>query len=393
MRIVIANRSAHATGGVEEYIHRIGDSMSAAGHDLAFCFETRLATLPSIPLPLSAQSWAANELSVEGALQNVSHWNPDVVYCNGFNSPSFERRFARIAPSAYSAHGYFGTCISGSKMHSFPHRTVCDRTFGVACVGQFFPRRCGGLNPATMMSHFLTERARLDSIRQYDAVIVHSHHMQAEYAKHQVKTRLVPLPVAKVTGRSAEMVDGDSVRILFLGRMNPLKGGDLLIDAVEHVARSDGRRIELTMAGDGPARTDWEAGAARAMKRTTNLGVQFKGWANEEERDKLFSSTHLLAVPSCWPEPFGMVGLEAAAFGIPAVAFDVGGVRDWLEGDVNGTLADPRSTRSLARAIQDCIEPARHRRLALGATNVFQKWAARSSADGLVSLLEELRTK
>jgi glycosyltransferase involved in cell wall biosynthesis len=393
MRIVIANRSAHAIGGVEEYIHRIGDSMSAAGHDVAFCFETRLENQPSIRLPPGAQSWAASELNVDGALQNVSNWNPDVVYCNGFDSPSFERKFARIAPSAYSAHGYFGTCISGSKMHAFPRRASCERTFGPACLVQFFPRRCGGLNPATMMSHFLTERARLDSIRQYGAVIVHSRYMQAEYAKHQVKTRLVPLPVAKVTGRSAEMVEGATVRILFLGRMNPLKGGDLLIDAVERVARSDGRRIELVMAGDGPARKHWEAMAARAMKKTTRLHVDFKGWVGEEERDKVFGSTHLLAVPSCWPEPFGMVGLEAAAFGIPAVAFDVGGVRDWLEGGVNGSLADPASARSLSRAIEDCIEPAHHRRLAFGATDVFQKWAVRSSVDALVSVLEELRAK
>jgi glycosyltransferase involved in cell wall biosynthesis len=51
-----------------------------------------------------------------------------------------------------------------------------------------------------------------------------------------------------------------------------------------------------------------------------------------------------------WPEPFGLVGLEAGAFGVPAVAYDVGGIGEWLTEGVNGWLApgDPPAVDGLA---------------------------------------------
>ena len=51
------------------------------------------------------------------------------------------------------------------------------------------------------------------------------------------------------------------------------------------------------------------------------------------------ASADLLVVPSLWPEPFGLVGLEGARSRLPAAAFAVGGIPDWLRSGVNGYLA------------------------------------------------------
>ena len=52
-------------------------------------------------------------------------------------------------------------------------------------------------------------------------------------------------------------------------------------------------------------------------------------------------ASRLLVVPSVWPEPFGSVGMAAARCGVPAAAFAVGGIPQWLHDGVNGHLAPP----------------------------------------------------
>jgi glycosyltransferase involved in cell wall biosynthesis len=59
-----------------------------------------------------------------------------------------------------------------------------------------------------------------------------------------------------------------------------------------------------------------------------------------------------------WPEPFGLVGLEAASQGVPSVAFDVGGIGEWLTDGDNGRLApgNPPRAEALADAIRWAAE-------------------------------------
>jgi glycosyltransferase involved in cell wall biosynthesis len=127
--------------------------------------------------------------------------------------------------------------------------------------------------------------------------------------------------------------------------MTVLKGGDLLIDAIAEAAARLGRTIRLLLIGDGPQRTVWER---RAAERSVPFTAY--GWLNGDARWNVLRQATLLALPSSWPEPFGLVGLEAGALGIPAIAFDVGGVREWLRPGVNGILAAANPPRASAFA-------------------------------------------
>ncbi len=172
--------------------------------------------------------------------------------------------------------------------------------------------------------------------------------------------------------------------------MSEMKGGMILIEAATILARVVSRSFRLTFAGDGVDRGRWEASAERAMRTAPNLKVDFERWVGIERRSELLARTHALVVPSCWPEPFGMVGLEAAAFGVPSVAFGVGGIVDWLEDGANGCLAaaSPPNAKSLADAITRCIRSAsEHAHLAQGAVQAHARFASRSFSRDLLDVI------
>ncbi|MBQ9771100.1 MAG: glycosyltransferase family 4 protein [Lentisphaeria bacterium] len=116
------------------------------------------------------------------------------------------------------------------------------------------------------------------------------------------------------------MPDG-TLRILFLGQLIRGKGADLLLNALKRLDIP----FECTIAGDGKDRT-----MLAKMVEKSNLRdkVHFAGFVSEPEL--LWDNCDVFCFPIRWQEPFGLVGLEAMAHGVPVVAFDLGGVREYL---------------------------------------------------------------
>jgi glycosyltransferase involved in cell wall biosynthesis len=109
----------------------------------------------------------------------------------------------------------------------------------------------------------------------------------------------------------------------------------------------------------------------------------------------LFARSTLVAVPSIWPEPFGLVGLEASPFGVPAVAFDVGGISAWLTHDRNGMLVPARlGAAGLGDAIAAVLsDPALRLRLSHGARAAASRLTADAHIDALETVLTAATTR
>jgi glycosyltransferase involved in cell wall biosynthesis len=140
--------------------------------------------------------------------------------------------------------------------------------------------------------------------------------------------------------------------------MTRLKGGPIMFDAVAAAAPLLNRPIQLVLVGDGPERAAWERIANRvAASNPGNISIEFRGTLDHVMLGRTMRNSDLLIVPSTWPEPFGLVGPEAGLRGLPAVAFSVGGIPEWLTDGINGRLApgDPPSADGLARAIVQCV--------------------------------------
>jgi glycosyltransferase involved in cell wall biosynthesis len=141
-------------------------------------------------------------------------------------------------------------------------------------------------------------------------------------------------------------------------RLHPTKGVDLLIDAMAAVSTAS----ELVIAGSG-SDDDVEHLQMRATALGDHHNVRFVD-SHDEALPDLYARSSVVAVPSVWPEPFGLVGLEAMAFGRPVVAFDVGGIGDWLAHDEVGLLAPAGDRTQLGACIERIVsDPVTARRM------------------------------
>jgi len=398
MRIAVAAWSNRQVGGVEAYLADTLPALAALGHSLVLIYETSApANRPEIPLPAAIALWTRDQFN--DVLARLREWRPDVLFCHGLTDAQFERDLTGLAPSVLYAHNYTGCCISGAKTFAFPVTRPCERRFGPVCLVRFYPRRCGGLNPLTMMQLYRRGMLAHQNFRCYKRIVTASEHLRRALIgrglpPHVVRALRPPLqapdavenPCAAAPPRPAA-----PWRLLFLGRMTELKGGEMLLRALPDAAAQLPRPLHLTFAGDGPAREKWESRAAQITAATSNLTITFTGWLDPLHRAAAFAQTHLLVVPSLWPEPFGRVGVEAGWRRIPAAAFAVGGIPEWLHEGGGGHLApgDPPTSDGLAEAICRCLsDPIHWARLAAGARREAEQYLARAHAQRLISLFE-----
>jgi glycosyltransferase involved in cell wall biosynthesis len=361
MRITFVNHSRRKIGGAEIYLDCVIPALAHAGHEIAFLHEGDLSTTRDpISLPSGAPCWNVLELGRAKVLESLRAWRPDICFTHGLQSPDLESEIVRSGPCAFYVHDYYGTCISGEKTWSNGTPRPCDRRFGPACLLHYFPHRCGGLNPFTMWELYQRQSRRLELMRQYSAVIANSRHIKQEMERHGVASEALPCPV---NSASSEPTNGfqnsGELRLIFAGRMTALKGGQFLVAALPEVSRRLRRPLHVLFAGEGQERGRWESAAQRIQ--SSELTINFPGWlANGALHEELRRSL-LLVYPSVWPEPFGLSGLEAGCYGVPTVAFPVGGIPEWLHDGVNGHLASlPASPASLADAIIRCLEDNQH---------------------------------
>lgn len=149
--------------------------------------------------------------------------------------------------------------------------------------------------------------------------------------------------------------DRDSIKIIHIGRFDPAKNHELLIDAIAIVLKNV-RNLKVQLVGEGEYR-------ARLMKKAikSNLGnhVDFLG-VRKDTRELLADSD--IFVLSSIAEGFGLVLVEAMALGLPIVSTDVGAVKEVVRDGVNGILVEPNSPRALANAMETLIKDKEKRK-------------------------------
>jgi len=204
-------------------------------------------------------------------------------------------------------------------------------------------------------------------LRRADLVLPMSsstHGIATKAGVHEDRILELPDPVPAFQDGGVGANQSGPPRIACAGRLDPVKGFDVLLWAFWGVAE-ELPDVLLDVAGDGPERSNLE-------ELATSLGiadrVRFRGWIGRNEIPGFFTGALISVLPSRINEGLGMVLVEAGLAGCALVGSDVGGIRDMVHPDRTGILVPPNDPGALADALAALLrDPARAKRLGAGA--------------------------
>ena len=150
----------------------------------------------------------------------------------------------------------------------------------------------------------------------------------------------------KTNDRVHNFMPNGVLRILFLGQLIRGKGADLMVKTLAKLNIP----FICTIAGDGKDRAMLEK---MVIDYKLQEKVKFTGFVDNPE--ELWGNCDLFFFPIRWQEPFGLVGLEALAHGVPVVTFDLGGVREYMDNSC-GRLIPEKDLNSAVKALQELVQ-------------------------------------
>jgi glycosyltransferase involved in cell wall biosynthesis len=275
---------------------------------------------------------------------------PDVAHVHQLDDHAIVTALRARAPVVISAHGFPG-CTSG--VYYFRPGEECTRAHGPGCIPNLLFKGCAHTRyRRTLPAKYAGVTRGLAMFADADLVVSYSSAVDRHLGANGLTSRAVVPYFPTMSPRAVPDEDGRR-RVVFAGRLVLAKGVDVLIRAIADVD------AELVVCGDGQREP-------RLRQLASRLGVErrvhFRGWMDADRLADEVAGASVLAVPSLWPEPFGIVGIEAFAAGRPAVGSATGGIVDWLEDGVSGTTVPPGDVGALARALARLLDDPQLRR-------------------------------
>ena len=165
--------------------------------------------------------------------------------------------------------------------------------------------------------------------------------------------------------------------LVFVGRVAAEKG---IVEAIE-IAQQAGRPLRIAAkVGPTPIERDFDEAVFRPALKAAGNDVEFLGELSGADRDALFAECHAVVMPGSWPEPFGLVAIEALACGAPVLARRVGALDEIIRDGIDGFFGDDATQLAFLADRVDELDRAAIR------ASVIDRFSAARMADGYEAL-------
>jgi glycosyltransferase involved in cell wall biosynthesis len=402
MKILHINDTYVELGGTEKYLLDLCAELERRGHQIIIISSTENKHIsvkgrkeyfvkPSFFIRSGLKMWSLYREIIEKE-------NPDVIHLHNtqhkneyhFLSPFIIQRLNKLKPTVKFVHDSRFFCPNAGQKVIHSENKICIYPVGRVCLNR------GGCNLLTLkygdvfynLRRFLIVSYELQISKKMSRIIVTNQYMFDELVKNALpkdKINILPLYTDKAL-HFKNIKNKQKDLILYVGRLHKGKGVMEFIEALSYIKD---KQWEAEIAGDGELFKDLK-------KKVETLGlsrrVKFLGWLSNEEIDDCYQRSSMTIVPSMFPESFGLVGIEAMAFGTPVIAFDAGGIREWLRDGETGFLVERGDLKGLASKISLLLEDeALTRKIGMKAReNVDKYYRKELHLNKIISIYEEI---
>jgi glycosyltransferase involved in cell wall biosynthesis len=354
VRILFVNEKCGYFGGVEQNVAATARGLRSRGHTCFLAYgkstERNLDSYKSSfeDVFLCAEICLPGEKSSGKSFQEIVRLvYPDVIYLHKVSRTDYCTPFVNSIRTVRMVHDH-DLCCPRRHKYFFHNGLVCRSKAGWRCYLDlaFLEKSASGSVGAWTTVSIKRKLEEMRRNQSLDLLLVGSRFMRDELlqngfseTKVQILPPMVPLKPEKVSPVPDEPV------ILCVAQLVRGKGVDLLLQALKRVS-CDFRGI---IVGAGNAESDLKA---LCHDLGLNDRVHFLGWVDNDAIGGYYARARVVVVPSRWPEPFGMIGLEAMHHGRPVVAFEVGGIPDWLEHEITGLIVQEQDVAGFSQALE-----------------------------------------
>lgn len=358
MKILLINETWGMSGGQERYILQVGNGLLERNHMVGLFYGSQEGEVVDTSLAKFETSLISN-LYLPSVAKYADNFNPDVICLQNVYDSRLINFLRAKYPVTRFVHDHTTYCPGNSK-YFFNSGQICPIPTSSACFLNAYKQKCMTRRPWLAAVRILQRQNWLKTLKTLPLILCNSSYVKDRLVQNGLREERVVVnglfPGHYQSNREEILIGLDlkesnplEKTLLFVGRLFKEKGVDLLIKAVSELNRP----VKVQIVGDG-----WEK--ENLIKLARDLGishkVNFLGFKNSQEIGNLFSQCDLFVMPSVWPEGFGMVGLEAGQFRKPVVAFNVGGIHDWLTDGVNGLLIPRPEVNLLTEAIRRLVD-------------------------------------
>ncbi len=270
---------------------------------------------------------------------------PEVIHVHNFPRIEVLNELRIHAPIVRTIHSYENLC--GNQLKRLPDGSICSQKLGPVCQTTCSVPKTFKAVRVRAENQLMKKRfGKLIAISSYIKDLLVANGFPAE--KIRVLNNFTRLtPAGALRGRPTENT------ILYAGRLTPEKG---LLELLESMSLMQTRAKLLVVGKDGVLGQSNFQQKVLQTAAGRGIALQFQDWCAGDDLRRAYQSAKVVAFSSVWPEPFGLVGIEAMMQGKPVVAFDCGGVRDWLQHGRTGFLVPHLDLRQYAYCLDQLVK-------------------------------------